>query len=588
MLANSAEDVAKHLEKAKRNPDGSWEACCPAHNDKSPSLSIKDGKKVPVLIFCHAGCAFEEITHALKRNGVTIGRSEDYLYQGYKITRQYNGSGKKFIQSAKNGSGYITEKGCMDDVPRMPYCLEGFKGSDSVFIVEGEKDVNVLAKYGIPATCNSGGANNWDSNLNQYFKDKLITIIPDNDKAGHKHAKKVASELQGVAKSIEISNLTSDMGAGADISDWVASRNEPEKEALLNAIQDGIKKPSFCLDIKDWVDRDIEPFDFLMGELFSTTSRAFLIAPTGLGKSIFSLDMLGAMSVGKSFLHWQGKRPAKTLYVDGEMAVGLAKVRIKGMVQRLGQMPSFKYFNTEDASNIIPDLNFEPIDTLEGQIFMDRFIDEHGPFDFIILDNLMSLISGSMIDEEPWRNVLPWIKSLTARKIGCLVIDHTGNDTSKLYGTTTKKWQFDTVMLLKENKGTGADIAFTAEFLKNRLRTPQNRDDYQEFSVQLIDDQWAGAEAPKRSKKLPPRETNALKHLHNLMAEVGEKRFPMRDGPNVSCCDVELFRETLKIKGVTNSDKPASERSQWSAIKNKLMAEQVIGIHEPWVWICNE
>jgi hypothetical protein len=39
-------------------------ACCPAHEDRSPSLSVKrvDGK---VLVHCHAGCTLDDITSAL-------------------------------------------------------------------------------------------------------------------------------------------------------------------------------------------------------------------------------------------------------------------------------------------------------------------------------------------------------------------------------------------------------------------------------------------------------------------------------------------------------------------------------------------
>ena len=44
-----AEDVAKQLKNAKRQSDGSWMACYPAHNERTPSLSIKDGSKVPLV-----------------------------------------------------------------------------------------------------------------------------------------------------------------------------------------------------------------------------------------------------------------------------------------------------------------------------------------------------------------------------------------------------------------------------------------------------------------------------------------------------------------------------------------------------------
>jgi DNA primase len=49
----SAESLARALEA--RRSGSSWMAKCPAHEDRNPSLSIRevDGK---VLLHCHAGC----------------------------------------------------------------------------------------------------------------------------------------------------------------------------------------------------------------------------------------------------------------------------------------------------------------------------------------------------------------------------------------------------------------------------------------------------------------------------------------------------------------------------------------------------
>ena len=63
-LRHSAEEIANRLEKPQRTKDG-WLARCPAHPDKSPSLSIKDGDKGFPLYYCYAGCGYEEIEAAL-------------------------------------------------------------------------------------------------------------------------------------------------------------------------------------------------------------------------------------------------------------------------------------------------------------------------------------------------------------------------------------------------------------------------------------------------------------------------------------------------------------------------------------------
>src|SRR6266536_3193606 len=42
-----------------------WTACCPSHDDQTPSLSIALGKDGQVLLHCFAGCTFESIVEAL-------------------------------------------------------------------------------------------------------------------------------------------------------------------------------------------------------------------------------------------------------------------------------------------------------------------------------------------------------------------------------------------------------------------------------------------------------------------------------------------------------------------------------------------
>ena len=39
-----------------RESGGSYTACCPSHDDKTPSLSVKAGEDGRVLVYCHAGC----------------------------------------------------------------------------------------------------------------------------------------------------------------------------------------------------------------------------------------------------------------------------------------------------------------------------------------------------------------------------------------------------------------------------------------------------------------------------------------------------------------------------------------------------
>lgn len=56
-----------------------WMACCPAHADHTPSLSINVGHGGRVLFYCHAGCGQEDVAAALRARGI-LGNAADLDY----------------------------------------------------------------------------------------------------------------------------------------------------------------------------------------------------------------------------------------------------------------------------------------------------------------------------------------------------------------------------------------------------------------------------------------------------------------------------------------------------------------------------
>ena len=57
------------LEKVSRHGD-SYKACCPAHDDKNPSLTLKKIPDGRILIHCFAGCSPNEVLTSL---GMSLG-----------------------------------------------------------------------------------------------------------------------------------------------------------------------------------------------------------------------------------------------------------------------------------------------------------------------------------------------------------------------------------------------------------------------------------------------------------------------------------------------------------------------------------
>ena len=62
----NAQDVLDRLEKVTGSK-GKWMACCPAHQDKSPSLAVTEADD-RVLVHCFTGCDTQDVTAAIGLN----------------------------------------------------------------------------------------------------------------------------------------------------------------------------------------------------------------------------------------------------------------------------------------------------------------------------------------------------------------------------------------------------------------------------------------------------------------------------------------------------------------------------------------
>ena len=57
--------VLSCLDKVKSTGTNKWKACCPAHDDKSPSLAITEASDGTVLLKCWVGCTAQDIVTAI-------------------------------------------------------------------------------------------------------------------------------------------------------------------------------------------------------------------------------------------------------------------------------------------------------------------------------------------------------------------------------------------------------------------------------------------------------------------------------------------------------------------------------------------
>lgn len=247
------------LDGVSQTGENQYTARCPAHDDRVNSLSLGLGDNGGIVMHCHAGCEKSAVCHAMGKtltwlmpdNGLPKGvkykdrgkltQTFDYLdeegvllFQTCRYQHEPTGDGKKptkeFIQRRPNGKGGWTYG--VKGVRKIPYRLPELVKSGSqtpVLIAEGEKHVDKLIEMGFVATCNAGGAGSWTkTHHSPFLNGRDVIILPDNDKAGKKHAAKVRDALDGIAKSVlqvELPNLPE----SGDIIDWCAAGGTAEE-----------------------------------------------------------------------------------------------------------------------------------------------------------------------------------------------------------------------------------------------------------------------------------------------------------------------------------------------------------------------
>ena len=69
-MTNPIETLIARLDSAKETERGKWVARCPAHDDKSPSLAVKETTDGTILLRCFAGCSAFEVVDAI---GLELG-----------------------------------------------------------------------------------------------------------------------------------------------------------------------------------------------------------------------------------------------------------------------------------------------------------------------------------------------------------------------------------------------------------------------------------------------------------------------------------------------------------------------------------
>src|SRR5918997_2784212 len=213
------EEILGRLEGVERR-NGYWMALCPAHNDHIPSLSIKEGDVGRLLLYCHAGCSFEQIMTELPEESPARMQVRSARGQPTRVWRVRDASGElkgvhlRFDQPDggkkciwKHPSGEWGLNGT--PLSEMPlYRSEhagGWPEGVPVIVVEGEKAADALAGV-YPATLGTvtGAGYTPGTRALEMLRGKPVILWADNDVEGRTHMRRIADALQGVAAEVRV------------------------------------------------------------------------------------------------------------------------------------------------------------------------------------------------------------------------------------------------------------------------------------------------------------------------------------------------------------------------------------------------
>jgi hypothetical protein len=311
---------------------------CPRHDDQRPSLFVNLKRNVWMCGPCGAkGTPWQLAAHCagvqpsdkpavlawLTEHGLTPGNGTKpnstpatsrivatYPYTdeaGKLLYEAVRYEPKDFKQRRPEGNGWTWR---LNGVRRVLYHLPEVIKAETVYIVEGEKDVDNLRSIGLTATCNAGGTGGgWRPEYTECFKPhQRVVLIPDNDDPGRKHVQQVAESLSGKVASLKLLELPN-LSLKGDVSDWLAAGGTRELLEELTAAA-----PEFVTSeyesivamrftrLGDLLSEPDEHVRWLVEEHLPAGGDSLLVAKPKVGKSTLARCLALAVARGSDFL----------------------------------------------------------------------------------------------------------------------------------------------------------------------------------------------------------------------------------------------------------------------------------------------
>lgn len=241
---------------------------CPAHDDPKPSLNVSEAAAGRALVHCHGGCSQDRVLAALRERGLwgstaaperrrivaTYSYVDETDTQLFQVIRY---EPKGFAQRRQDAGAWSYHlNGTRRVLYRLPAVLAAARAGGRVYVVEGERDADVLTARGLCATTSPMGAGKWRGEYAGALNGAEVVLIADKDTPGRAHAEQVAFSCSTTAKSVRLLELPGDhvkdasdfLAAGGTIEEierladataaWTASSSSRSVTALRDALTD--------------------------------------------------------------------------------------------------------------------------------------------------------------------------------------------------------------------------------------------------------------------------------------------------------------------------------------------------------------
>lgn len=443
----SAEQCARLLMKPTRSPTG-WKACCPAHEDRDPSLFLADGQDGLALV-CYAGCDYRSIVQALEAQGAVISRSSSrtqiptehfslgayHAYWDYRsahgavvmrICRWEQPGGKKDIRPlVKTAEGW---KWNQHPNPRPLFQLDRLtnEADKPVVMVEGEKAA-VAAQKLFPqcvATTWPGGAASMGHADISVLAGREVYLVPDCDAPGRTAMAWMANHLNDSARSVVMvdpARLIDGLPSGWDLADALAEQRDvsgwlrAQRPAVPRLVTLGFTVCEAGVHID---------LPYLVKGLFDRGQIIVLWGSPGSGKTFAALHLACHIGAGETWAAHRVKR-GQVLYVCAEST----RKRLENRVSALKQA----YPDLAAAHVLLVPVQ---LDLLQGEADIMDVIEAAQHFEdiaLIVVDTLSVTFGGGNENapEDMGRYVrnMKRIREVTGAAV--LVVHHSGKDESR-------------------------------------------------------------------------------------------------------------------------------------------------------------